>query len=117
MNTSQWIFAAATLTAALGAWLILPRGTARGRRLGMLLSAASLGLFAATSSRLGNWLGEGLFWTLGGLTVVAATAYFVQPWGSSNGWAGTLGWPHYLVMVALCAALVAVIVLSPNFKI
>jgi arabinofuranan 3-O-arabinosyltransferase len=43
-------------------------------------------------------------WVLAAAVLPAAVAYAVRPWGGSAGWAGTLEWPHYLVLVT-CAAL------------
>ena len=43
-------------------------------------------------------------WVLAGLVLPAAVAYAIRPWGGSTGWAGSLEWPHYLVL-AVCAAL------------
>jgi arabinofuranan 3-O-arabinosyltransferase len=43
-------------------------------------------------------------WVLAGLVLPAAVAYGLRPWGGSAGWAGSLDWPHYLVL-AVCAAL------------
>ncbi len=36
----------------------------------------------------------------------AALAYALRPWGGDGGWAGTLAWPHYLVLVSCTALLV-----------
>ncbi len=44
-------------------------------------------------------------WLIGGLVGVASFAYFLRPWGNADGWAGAWSWPHYLVLVALSAAL------------
>lgn len=34
--------------------------------------------------------------------VPAVSAYLLRPWGSADGWAGDLAWPHYFVLIALC---------------
>lgn len=64
-----------TLTAILGAlgmWLMLPRGAAGGRGLGMVLSAIALGLGASQVPRLGDWLADSLFLVLAAVTIVSA---------------------------------------------
>jgi arabinofuranan 3-O-arabinosyltransferase len=47
----------------------------------------------------------GSTWLSGALLLPAAAAYVVRPWGDSDGWAGSWGWPHYLVLAACAAAL------------
>lgn len=37
--------------------------------------------------------------------LVTALVYLVRPWGSAAGWAGSLTWPQYVVLVPLVAAL------------
>lgn len=70
MTEPRWIVALATLLGAAGLWLLLPRGRAGGRMAGAVLAAASLGLLASQLSGLGNWLADGIFWVLFGVTVV-----------------------------------------------
>ena len=53
-------------------WLMLPRGTARGRGLGMVLAAVALGLGASQLPWLGQWMAEGVFLVLAAVTVVSA---------------------------------------------
>lgn len=36
-----------------------------------------------------------------GLVLLATLAYVFRPWGGAAGWAGVLGWPHYLVVASL----------------
>ena len=45
-------------------------------------------------------------WVLAALVLPAVAAYAVRPWGSAAGWAGSLVWPHYLVVV-VCGAVLA----------
>ena len=60
---------------AAGLWLMLPRGAARGRLLGMLLTAAALGLGAgAIATRWAIGPPKASFPRLAGVTVVAALA-------------------------------------------
>lgn len=74
MSNEQIVLVAATLLAAIGLWLALPRGGARGQRLGVLLAAVGLGLFGSQIPYLGSWGEHGLFLILGGVTVVSAAA-------------------------------------------
>lgn len=47
----------------------------------------------------------------------AAVAYLLRPWGDQDGWAGSLAWPHYLVLVALCVLVGGVVDLDrPRFR-
>ncbi len=61
-----------TLLGALSLWLMLPRGTARGRGVGMVLGVVALGLGASQLPRLGEWMADGMFFTLAAVTVVSA---------------------------------------------
>jgi arabinofuranan 3-O-arabinosyltransferase len=78
---------------------------------GLLAGWAGLGCFAVTAGAA--WVirtrlpGDTATWLAGGLLVVAAAAYFLRPWGSEQGWAGDLAWPHYLVVAAVSWALLA----------
>ncbi len=58
--------------AAIGLWLMLPRGKARGRVIGAVISLAALGCFASQFLRLGTWSSDVVFWILGAVTVVSA---------------------------------------------
>jgi NADH-quinone oxidoreductase subunit J len=60
------------LAFALGLWLLLPRGTTRGWWLGLVLTLASFGLFAAQMPIIGRWATNGTFIILAAVTVVAA---------------------------------------------
>lgn len=82
MNSGNWIYALATLSGAIGAWLLLPRGRVAGRGMGALLMAASLALFGACALRGASdeqtaardtltWL---QFYLLAAITVVSAVA-------------------------------------------
>jgi len=74
MTSVQIIFGLATLLAALGMWLMLPRVHRFGRPLGAVLGAVSLGLYVSQMPRIGDWIDDGVFWVLAGITVVAAAA-------------------------------------------
>jgi len=55
-------------------WLMLPRGTARGRGVGILMATIALGLGAAQVPQVGDWMAEGVFLILAAITIVAAAA-------------------------------------------
>jgi arabinofuranan 3-O-arabinosyltransferase len=108
---------------------LAPLGPARMRPV-VLLGTGLLG-----AGLLGGWVGVGCFavamavatvarrsehevfpWLVGSLPLVAATAYFVRPWGSVSGWAGALTWPHYLVLLTVSAVVVASVDPLPGFR-
>ncbi|HEY1784910.1 MAG TPA: NADH-quinone oxidoreductase subunit J [Pirellulales bacterium] len=66
--------ALATVLGAAGMWLLLPRGRAGGRRLGLLLALAGLGVLAWQVPPLGDWASDIVFYILALVTVVAAAA-------------------------------------------
>jgi NADH-quinone oxidoreductase subunit J len=77
------IYALATLTGAIGLWLMLPRGRSAGRGLGVLLAACSLVLFGwcvpmigagQDAGRAQMWLKQSQFLVLAGVTVASAMA-------------------------------------------
>jgi NADH-quinone oxidoreductase subunit J len=72
MSAPQVIFALGTLLAALGMWLLLPRGTAGGRMAGAVLALAALGMWGSQLPGLGDWIASGVFYVLAGVTVVSA---------------------------------------------
>jgi len=74
MNNPHHILILATLLGALGMWLMLPRGTRRGRAVGMVLAATALGLGASQMPLLGTWTANGMFAVLALITIVAAAA-------------------------------------------
>jgi len=74
MLNSPYILIFATLLAALGMWLLLPRGGARGRSVGAVLAVMALGLGASRMPRLGDWVGQSVFSILAVVTVIAAAA-------------------------------------------
>jgi arabinofuranan 3-O-arabinosyltransferase len=85
---------------------------------GLLAGWGGVGCFAATAAVA--WLLRGRVpadtttWLAGGLLLAAAAAYFLRPWGSQQGWAGELAWPHYLVVAAVSWALVACVEPRPR---
>jgi NADH-quinone oxidoreductase subunit J len=74
VNDSQLIFMLATLLAAAGMWLLLPRGGGRAWIVGAALMAAALGLGAARLPGLGHWVANSTFFLLAGVTLVSAVA-------------------------------------------
>jgi NADH-quinone oxidoreductase subunit J len=74
MSASNYILMIATLLAAPGMWLLLPRGGARGRAIGAVLAVIAMGLGASQMPYLGDWIVQGVFSILAGVTVVAAAA-------------------------------------------
>ena len=73
MHDPQRIIFLATLLGGAGIWLMLPRGPARGRGAGAVLTAAGWD-WGRGSCPLGNWTADGLFYLLAGVTTVAALA-------------------------------------------
>src|SRR4051812_6329910 len=71
MTGNQLTLAACALL-ALGLWLLLPRGTARGKGLGLIATVASLGLFAARLHLLDNWVSDAVFYVMAATTLVSA---------------------------------------------
>ncbi len=74
MTLSVGIFIAALAFGALGMWLLLPRASVRGRWIGVVFAAISLGLLVSYVPGLGDWASEVVFYPLAGVAVVAAAA-------------------------------------------
>ncbi|MEX0937601.1 MAG: NADH-quinone oxidoreductase subunit J [Pirellulales bacterium] len=68
------IFGAMTIMLAIGMWLMLPRGTDRGRRTGMILALIGLGLLGSRLPGLATVLEESVFAVLAIVTVAACAA-------------------------------------------
>jgi NADH-quinone oxidoreductase subunit J len=74
VTQAQSILLLATVLAAAGMWLLLPRGGQMGRKLGIVLALASLGLFASRLPHLAKTsIEEVVFWMLATVTIIAAT--------------------------------------------
>lgn len=79
------------------------------------VGVASFAVTAAVARLLRNRVpGDTATWFAGSLLLAAAVAYFLRPWGSQQGWAGELAWPHYLVVTAVSWALVACVEPRPS---
>ena len=74
MTDPHHILTLTTLLGALGMWLMLPRGTGRGRGVGILMATIALGLGASQVPRLSDWMADGIFLILAGVTIVSAAA-------------------------------------------
>ena len=74
MNDVERILSVASGLAAVGLWLLLPRGRGRGRAAGAVLALAGLGMWASQLPGVGDWLANGLFATLAGVTILSAVA-------------------------------------------
>jgi NADH-quinone oxidoreductase subunit J len=66
-----WMVAPAALL-GLGLWLLLPRGTAKGRGLGLLFTTISLGLFAGKLWPLEDLVSDAVFYTMAAVTLASA---------------------------------------------
>jgi NADH-quinone oxidoreductase subunit J len=74
VTNPQRIILIASVLAAVGMWLMLPRGRAAGRGAGVILAAVGLGLFGTQVPWLGDWLSYAVFIILAGTTVISAAA-------------------------------------------
>jgi len=74
MFAAHHILILAALLGTLGLWLMLPRGTAPGRNVGIVLETIALGLGASQIPLLGDWPASGMFLILALTAVVAAIA-------------------------------------------
>jgi NADH-quinone oxidoreductase subunit J len=63
-----------TLLGAIGLWLMLPRGTHRGRAIGTILAVVAFGAGASQLPFLGDWLANSLFGLIAAITIVSAVA-------------------------------------------
>lgn len=74
MSSAQVVFMFAALCLAIGLWLMLPRGLARGWMVGTALTTVGLGLVTSQVPGLGNWLANSLFYIIAAITVGSALA-------------------------------------------
>jgi NADH-quinone oxidoreductase subunit J len=65
----------------LAVWLMLPRGSAKGRSLGAVLGVIALGFLGSRLLPLGQWSTNAVFWVLSAITVASAvcTVTFRSP--------------------------------------
>lgn len=66
-----WLVAPAALL-GLGLWLLLPRGTAKGKGIGLLFTTISLGLFAGKLWPLEDLVSDAVFYTMAAVTLASA---------------------------------------------
>ncbi len=64
--------AVAVLLGGVSLWLMLPRGDARGRGIGIVLGMIALGLGGSQLPLLGQWMADGMFLILAAVTVISA---------------------------------------------
>ncbi len=74
MIEPRWVFAAATLLGASGMWLLLPRGTGRGRVVGAVLATLAVAAWGSRATSTGSWAADGTFFVLAAATMGAAVA-------------------------------------------
>jgi len=74
LNNPQAIFLLAAMLMAVGIWLMLPRGLARGWMTGIVIGSAGLGLLVAQLPGVGGWVASILFFVLAAVTVLSAVA-------------------------------------------
>lgn len=72
MTDPRHILTLAMLFGAVGLWLMLPRGGARGRAVGTVLGIVALGLWLSQFHGLGQWMADCLFFVLATIAVVAS---------------------------------------------
>ncbi|MBX7167188.1 MAG: NADH-quinone oxidoreductase subunit J [Pirellulales bacterium] len=72
MTSDQMFYVVTTILAALGLWLMLPRGRAIGFSLGAVLVAIALGLYASRVPSVSGWVSQSVFFVLGAMTLGAA---------------------------------------------
>lgn len=70
-NEIMWLVAPAALL-GLGLWLLLPRGTAKGKGIGLLFTTISLGLFAGKLWPLEDLVSDAVFYTMAAVTLASA---------------------------------------------
>ena len=61
-----------TVLLALGMWLLLPRGTSKGKAAGLLLTTVSLGFFAGRLWPLQDLVSDAVFYSMAAVTLASA---------------------------------------------
>ena len=98
-------------TARVPAVLVVVAALGAGGLLAGWWGVAAAAVGVALGLLTGTRGGVGSGWQVAVLVVPSALAYAIRPWGSQAGWAGSLAWPHYLVVVS-CAGVLGVIAAS-----
>lgn len=99
----------ATLRVASVALAVVVAGAALAGPVGLLVAIVAAGVTAIVR-RSNDGAARALAPIAAGPAIIAFAAL---PWGGFNGWAGTLQWPSYLVVVAV-AALLALVADEPS---
>ncbi len=79
MNPTLETIVAAVVLGALGMWLLLPRPSVRGRKVGAIMAAVALGLIASQLPGLAGITAQGVFYLIAGVTIVSAAAAVSLP--------------------------------------
>lgn len=74
MTPAQWIYLTSAVLGAIAWWLLLPRGTGRGRAFGTVLGVIAAGLLFSRVRPVGDWLDQSVLLILVAITLVSATA-------------------------------------------
>ena len=62
----------ASLLLGLGLWMLLPRGSTRGKAFGLVLTTAAMGLFAYKLFPLDDLVSDAVFYVMAAVTLVSA---------------------------------------------
>ncbi|MCE9606793.1 MAG: NADH-quinone oxidoreductase subunit J [Planctomycetia bacterium] len=66
------LLVAPSLLLAVGLWMLLPRGTSRGKAVGLLFTTISLGLFAGRLWPLEDLVSDAVFYSMAAVTLASA---------------------------------------------
>ena len=74
MNSIMTLYCVATISIAIGVWLMLPRGATRGRLVGVIFALVGTGLLASRVPLVEAWISRSVFQVLAAVTIAAAVA-------------------------------------------
>ncbi len=74
MNSIMTLYCVATISIAIGVWLMLPRGATRGRLVGVIFALVGTGLLASRVPLVDAWISRSVFQVLAAVTIAAAVA-------------------------------------------